>query len=98
MDYIINQGIYKYADVLGSEPVVTMGYAAATVLAFAAVAFTCVGSNTLEDSRNKNTLAARQAPLLVRLSRQSAPVSLEQEVKSLDQKPQLISAQVVSNV
>lgn len=97
VDYIIVQGIYKYPDVLGSEPVVTMGYAAATVLAFAAVAFTSVGSNTLEDSRNIDVIAARQ-PLLARLSRQSPPDSLEREVKSLDEQPQLILVQVVLNI
>lgn len=90
-------------DVLGSESVITMGCwcVAATVLAFTAIASASVGSNTLDDwvspllvslghSRNIEALDAIQAPLLVRLSRQSPPDSVENEAKSLDERPQAI--------
>lgn len=73
-------------------------YAAATVLAFAALALTSVGSNPLEDSRSIETLVARQAPILARLTRQSPPDSLEHEVTSLEEKSQNVLVKMVLNI
>lgn len=103
VDYVIVLPIYIYVDVLGTESVVTMGsrYAAATVLAFAAVVIVSVESNTLDGgaspllvrtrhARNVEALDSNQAPLLVRLSREIPPASLENEAKSLEPQPILV--------
>lgn len=81
-------------------------YAAATVLAIAAVIFASAGCNTLDGrvspllvalghSRNIEALDARQAPLLARVSRQSPPDGVENKAKSLDEMPQETFVKVV---
>lgn len=81
-------------------------YAAATVLALAAVAFASPGSNTRDGgdspllvplvySRNIEALDARQGPLLARLTRQSPVFGVKNEAKSLDETPQETFVKVI---